>query len=117
MLENVNAFGDRHRCAGILLDQKNRRTCLLDRTDRVEDLDLEAVSDADRGFVEQEQRGTAHQRACNRQHLLLTARERAGLLLAALLEDWKQRVNLIEIARDPLCVPKTSSGDDFGFAR
>jgi hypothetical protein len=55
-----------------------------------------------RRLVEQEEAGAAHQRACNRQHLLLTARERAAALFDALLEAGKQCKHAFEI-RSKMC--------------
>ena len=52
---------------------------------------------AQRRLVEQEQARAAHQRARDRQHLLLAAGERAAALVDALLEARKQREHAFEI--------------------
>src|SRR5262249_47105599 len=84
VLQHVDALDDGERRAGILLDQQPRHARLLNGADRLEDLDLETVGDADRRFIEQEQPRIAHERATDREHLLLPARQRTGLLAAAL---------------------------------
>src|SRR5436190_2112648 len=77
VLEHVDAVGDAQRRLRVLLGHEDRGAALLDPLDRVEDLDLEAMGDADRRLVEQQQRRVAHQRTADRDHLLLAARERA----------------------------------------
>ena len=48
--------------------------------------------------------GAEHQRAADRQHLLLAARQRAGLLVAALAEPRKARVHLFHVGADAVLV-------------
>ncbi len=52
---------------------------------------------AERRFVEQEQFRSRHQRAGQSEHLLLSARERAGQLLAAFLENRKHLVHRTKV--------------------
>src|SRR5262249_50477398 len=70
-LEHVAAAGDAEGHGVVLLDEQDRGAPPVDVHDRLEDL-----LDYDRGqaharLVEQEQAGTRHQRAADRQHLLL----------------------------------------------
>ena len=51
----------------------------------------------ERWFVEHQQLRAAHQRAPNRQHLLLAARQGAAALVQPLLEARKQRRDALEI--------------------
>src|SRR6266436_3031011 len=62
-----------------------------------------AAGDAERHarLVQQEQAGPRHQRAADREHLLLAARQRAGHLRAALLEPDKEREHALHVLRDP----------------
>src|SRR6185437_5607532 len=53
-------------------------------------------------LVEQQQLRPQHQRARDRQHLLLAARERARLLASALPESREIAVDALEILRDLL---------------
>ena len=50
-------------------------------------------SKPERGFIDQQQARTGHQRAPDGHHLLLSARERPGGLPAALLQDGKHAVD------------------------
>ncbi len=52
--------------------------------------------EAERGLVEQDHPGIGDQRAADRQHLLLAAREIAGGLVAALRQDGEVVVDLVE---------------------
>src|SRR5690242_11185673 len=65
MLQEVNARGDAERGKRVLLDQQDGRAPLLDLANGFEDLELEAVGDADRRLVEQQQRRAAHERAAD----------------------------------------------------
>ncbi len=54
-----------------------------------EDLPHDQRREAERRLVEQQQARAQQQRARDRQHLLLAARQRAGLLAAALAQPGK----------------------------
>ena len=56
--------------------------------------------EAEGGLVEQHQARAQHQRAADRQHLLLAARQRAGLLVEARLQDGKVLVDHLAVALD-----------------
>ena len=64
------------RVEGVLLDQKHRDALVpVEVGDRVEDLLDEQRREAERRLVEQQQARPTHQRARDRQHLLLAARQ------------------------------------------
>src|SRR5690348_5020663 len=54
MLQEIDARGDAERRQGVLFDQQNGRPRLLDLANGFENLQLEAVRDADRWLVEQQ---------------------------------------------------------------
>jgi len=64
----------------------------------VENLPHDQRRQAKRRLVEHQEPWPAHQRACDRQHLLLAARQRAAALREALIEPGKQRQHPFEIA-------------------
>ncbi len=59
----------------------------------------------ERGLIEQHQPWPEHQGSRHRQHLLLAARQRAGLLDMPLLEDGKVRVHAFDICGDASPAP------------
>ena len=63
----------------------------VDLANGVENLPDDQRGEPERRFVEQQQPRPAHQRAPDRQHLLLAARQRAAALPAPFFEDRKQR--------------------------
>ena len=84
-LEHVAAVGHAQRHQRVLLDQQDRACpgSLISVT-IVEDLLDQDRRQAHRRLVEQQQPRPGHQRPADRQHLLLAARQRAGLLRRAL---------------------------------
>ena len=60
--------------------------------------------EAERRLVEQQQLGLRHQRAADREHLLLAAGQRPALLLLALLQAREERVDAVEVLADALLV-------------
>ncbi len=97
MLQDVDPVGDAKRRLRVLLGHQDRRAAALDPLDDVEDLDLQTVGDSHRRFVEQQQRRPAHQRAPDRHHLLLAARQRAHDLLLAFAQDREQAIDLLQV--------------------
>ena len=78
--------------------------CSLIVLDDVEDLLDEDRRQAHRRLVEEEDLGLGHQRAADREHLLLAARQRPGLLRLAFLEAREQAVDPLEVGlRRPPC--------------
>ena len=62
------------RKAGVLLDDQHADTVfLVDLAHDAKDLGDDQRRQAERGFVEQQELGPQHQRAADRQHLLLAA--------------------------------------------
>ncbi len=72
---------------------------LLMRAQDAEDLGHDLRRQPERRLVQQQQLGPQHQRAADRQHLLLAARQRARLLVAALAEPRETRVHLLDVLR------------------
>ena len=77
---------------------------------QVEDLLRDQRREAERGLVEQQQPRPAHQRARDRQHLLLAAGQRAAALAQALLQARQQRRDTrsrscAKCARSPTTAP------------
>ena len=95
---DIAAMGEPERVIGVLLDQEDGElVALVERADGGEDLLHHQRRQPERRLVEQQQPRPAHQRAADRQHLLLAARERAAALLPALAQARKQREHPLEI--------------------
>src|ERR671925_1221277 len=96
-LEHVRGLRELQRDVRVLLDDEHRQALLLVQlADDAEDLRDEQRRETERRLVEEQQPRTLHERAREREHLLLAAAERAGLLVAALLEPGE----IAEHARD-----------------
>ncbi len=65
-----------------------------------EDLLDQARGEAHRRLVEQDQLGPRHEGASNREHLLLAARQRAGLGRALFRKRREERVHVVKIGSD-----------------
>src|SRR4051812_46599940 len=86
-LKQVGEVGEFQRQIGVLLHQQDADAALgADPPHDAEDLLHDQRREAEARLVQQQQLGPQQQRAGDRQHLLLAARERAGLLLPALLQ-------------------------------
>ena len=89
---DVAAVRELERVEGVLLDQEHGEPVLrVELADGVEDLPHDQRREAERRLVEQQQPRPRHQRAGDRQHLLLAARQRAAALVQALLQAREQR--------------------------
>src|SRR5262245_2847806 len=79
LFQHVDAVGESQREVDVLLGQQDRQASALEQRDLL----LKMVDDQWRQplgrLVEQQQLGVAHERACDGQHLLLAAREKATL--------------------------------------
>ena len=73
MLQHIGAVGDAQRRQSVLLGHQNRHAAVANLPNGIKDFVLEPVSDTDRGLVQQQQFGCAHQSAANCHHLLLPA--------------------------------------------
>src|SRR5579863_1421159 len=96
-VENDRLIGNLKRELPVLLDQNDGLSFFLQPLDGAADLRDDQWGEAFRRFVEQQHTRVAHQRAADRQHLLLAAGERAGELRMALAQLWKQLVNPLDI--------------------
>src|SRR5262249_4881433 len=87
-LEHVAVLRGLERHPGVLLDQQHRDALLgVEPTDDREDLTDQERREPERGLVEQQQLGPAHEGAADRQHLLLAARQKARELIKPRLES------------------------------
>src|SRR5215475_13860186 len=98
-LHHIAMIGDVEDERGVLLDDEDREVALLlEATDDGEYFLDDERRKAERRFVEQDRLGVGHQGPPDHHHLLLAAREIAGLQPPALLESREHVVN----ALDPL---------------
>ena len=96
--------GDLQRQMRVLLDEEDGHALLVDLLDDVEDGLHHGRRQAERWLVEEQEPGSRHQGARDRQHLLLAAGQRAGHLRRALLEDGEELEALLHVLRDALRV-------------
>src|SRR5262245_11871665 len=97
-LEHVRAARGAQRELRVLLDDEDGEPLLLvEVAEDPEDLPDDDRREPEGRFVEEQEKRPRHERAGDREHLLLAARERSGLLLAAPVEPR-------EMAADPLVV-------------
>ena len=90
---------------GVLLDQQDAHFLfLVDAPQDAEDLQHDQRRQAERGLVEQHQARLQHQCTGDGQHLLLAARQRAGLLLDAFLEAREVDEDTLQFVLHPLLV-------------
>src|SRR6202040_3168080 len=99
-LEYVSTLGDIESVVGVLLDKENRHPGAVDLADGAVDSLREDRRDAHRGLVEHQQPGPGHQRAPDREHLLLAAGHRPRLLSLAFLEPGEQGEDALEVLSD-----------------
>src|SRR5712691_9015797 len=89
LLEHVGARGDLERERRVLLDEQNGDAARVDLLDHAEHSEHYRRGETERGLIEQEQARLRHERAPDREHLLLAAGERARRLLEPLAQDGK----------------------------
>ena len=105
VFQHVAVVGGVQRHVGVLLDQQNGGAALaVDAHHDLEDLLGQLGGQAQAGLVQQDQLGRGHQRAADGQHLLLAARQQAGVLRPALPQDREVRVHLLHVARHAVAV-------------
>src|SRR5574338_1661722 len=105
VLEHVAVVGGVERHVGVLLDQQHRRPALaVDAHDDVEDFLGELGRKPEAGLVEQDQPRRGHDRARDRQHLLLATREQSCVLRRALAQDREVAEHGFEVAFDAVAV-------------
>src|SRR5829696_4090480 len=84
-LDQVRAVRNVERDVRVLLDDEHRQALLLvEAPDEAEELAHDERRQAERRLVEEEQSRPPHERALERQHLLLAPRQRACLLVTTL---------------------------------
>src|SRR5207244_4780736 len=76
--------------------QQNCQTALVDRPQHAEDVADDQRSQPQAWLVEQQQARQAHERAADRQHLLLATTQGASQLIASLRQDWKHLKDPLE---------------------
>src|SRR5205814_1502310 len=89
-LHHVRAAGAGQRETHVLLDEQDAETAAVDGGERFVDARHDAWRDSQRRLIEEQELRPAHQRASNREHLLLAARKRSRQLAAAFGENGKQ---------------------------
>ena len=93
-LDHVGVLGDRERLRHVLLDEQHRDALVADPPHLCEQLVEHLRREAEGGFVEHQQARASHERAPDREHLLLAAAHRAGELVAPLFETREQAEHL-----------------------
>src|SRR2546428_1600806 len=95
-VEDDDVVGDVEHQLGVLLDQHDREPLGLETADRRHDLGDDLGRQAFGRLVHQEHPRVRHQRAADREHLLLAAGERRGDLLMPLPQPREQARHSIE---------------------
>src|SRR5690606_34051732 len=97
-LEHVAAVGEMKRLRDALLDEQDAHaTVAVDRDDPVEDLVCDRRRKPHARLVEQQKLRRGGETPCDREHLLLAPRQRAGGLPFALREHRKPSIDTLEI--------------------
>src|SRR5258705_13242707 len=96
VLENVSALRDLERDGDVLLDEEDRHAALVEEADGAQDFLDHHGGEAERGLVEHDQLGGAHEAAADGEHLLLAAGESAGGLGGALAKAGEHRQDFFE---------------------
>src|SRR5579883_2823374 len=93
VVEHIGAVGNLDRGAHVLFDQQHRDAFLTGGDDHLEDFLHDQRRQALRRLVEHQQLGIEQERARDREHFLLTARELAALVGFALRQPRKELVD------------------------
>ena len=108
VLQHVGAVRDLERHRDVLLDQQDGEAALVEQADGVQHLLHHQRREAERGLVEHDELGRAHQAAADGEHLLLAAGHGAGELVRALGEPagtWRTRPRSVRF-----CAPARARG-------
>ena len=81
--EQISAVAHLERCIGVLFNHEHGRPLRANALNDLERALDDVRSEPERRLVEQDELRTGHERAADRKHLLLAARERSGDLGAA----------------------------------
>src|SRR6266851_966891 len=95
-LQHVAAARGLERVARVLLDQEHAHARIVDGADGAKDVLHDHRGEAERGLVEAEKFWLRHHGAAERQHLLLAAGERAGILRGAFGEAREHRKDVAD---------------------
>ena len=95
LLHEHGAFGQVQRHVDGLFDQHDRRAACVDLLHDFEELGDDRRRETERQFVDHQQPRASHQRGTEGEHLLLAARQVAGQLALATLEDREQRLHFL----------------------
>ena len=87
------------------------RAARVDLADDLEDRLHNLRSQAERGFVEEQQSRPREQGARDREHLLLTAREGARILTESLSQPRKERESALAVLGDPRRIAAREGSD------
>src|SRR5437588_399635 len=97
-LQDIRPRGDLEGHSGVLLDEDHRHPIVaVDRPDRPGDLPNELGRETQRRLVQQQRLWAGHQRAADRDHLLLASGEGARLLPEALPQTRKARTDPLQV--------------------
>src|SRR5439155_7344577 len=96
--EHVRAIGERRGERGTLLDEEDRDTAFADLAEGAEDRVDDGRCEAERRLVEEQHVGAREQRPRDRELLLLTAREVAGVPAAKVVHDREELVDPLQVA-------------------
>ena len=97
---HVGAVGERDRALGALLDEQHGHAALADPRECVEDDVHDRRGEPERRLVEEQDGRARHERAGDRELLLLTAREHPGLPRPELPDDREQLLDPFAVLLD-----------------
>ena len=103
-------FASDSRDAEVLLDQQDAQTVLLEPPEHLDQVLDDRRRQALRGLVHDQELRVGQQRASDRQHLLLAARELRATVLAALCETRKQVVDPVRRPAVAAASARSSAG-------
>src|SRR5438093_160822 len=114
VLHHVAVLSEPERHRGVLLGEQDGDARLtVHAADDLEDLVHQHRRQPHRGLVEQHELGPGHERAADRHHLLLAARDVAGLDLAPLRQPGKVAIHELELLLGRVAVlPRVAAGEE-----
>src|SRR5947209_10633705 len=114
VLHHVAVLSEPERYRGVLLGEQDGDARLtVHAADDLEDLVHQHRRQPHRGLVEQHELGPGHERAADRHHRLLAARDVAGLDLAPLRQPGKVAIHELELLLGRVAVlPRVAAGEE-----